>query len=79
MAAFGVSVVLPMNGASYVDVACLDITDFSSCGRENQLNGCNTSIGALTDFAGNGNQLVQQFHQRHADGCSYPWHGARRG
>jgi hypothetical protein len=51
---FGVNVILPMNGASYVDVACLDITDYSSCGRDGQANSCNTSIGALSDFAGNG-------------------------
>jgi hypothetical protein len=51
---FGVGVVLPLNGASYVDVACLDITDFSSCGRSGQANGCNNDVGSLSDYAKNG-------------------------
>lgn len=49
----GVFVVLNLAGASYVDVECLDITDFSSCGRANQTDGCKTSY-PLSDFAGNG-------------------------
>lgn len=51
---FGVLNVLDMEGSSYVDVACLDITDFSSCGRSAQANGCNTNVGSLSDFATNG-------------------------
>ncbi len=50
---YGVGAVLNMGGASYVDVACFDITDFSSCGRSSQLNGCNTNF-PITDFAGSG-------------------------
>ena len=44
---------LTLSGASYVDVACLDITDFSSCGRSGQANGCSTSY-PLSDYAGSG-------------------------
>lgn len=51
---YGVSSVLQMGGASYVDVACLDITDYSSCGRSGQVNQCNTNIGSLSDYATNG-------------------------
>lgn len=50
---YGVGVVLDMNGSSYVDVACLDITDFSSCGRSAQVNNCNTNF-PLSDYAGSG-------------------------
>lgn len=52
---YAVGAVLNMSGASYVDVACLDITDFSSCGRSAQANACNTS-SPLSDFAGSGIQ-----------------------
>ena len=51
---FGVGAVIPMSGVSYVDVACLDITDFSDCGRSGQAKACNTSIGSLSDFASTG-------------------------
>lgn len=50
---YGVGSVLTMLGASYVDVACLDITDFSSCGRIGQPNACHTSF-PLDDYAGEG-------------------------
>jgi hypothetical protein len=50
---FGVGAVLNMSGASYVDVACLDITDFSSCGKQGQINGCNSGF-PLDDYASNG-------------------------
>jgi hypothetical protein len=39
--------VLDLHGVSYVDVACLDITDFSACGRANQAVGCD----ATQDFS----------------------------
>jgi hypothetical protein len=39
-----------MGGSSYVDVACLDITDFSACGKAAQAVGCSSS----QDFATNG-------------------------
>ncbi len=51
---YGAYSVMNMSGASYVDVACLDITDFSSCGRSSQPHDCNTSPGTLSDFANNG-------------------------
>ncbi len=51
---FGVDTILSMRDASYVDVACLDITDFSDCGRASQVNGCNSSTGTLSDYAASG-------------------------
>ena len=56
---YGVSNVLNLAGASYVDVACLDITDFSSCGKSGQANGCKTGY-PLDDFASNGIALSRQ-------------------
>jgi hypothetical protein len=50
---YGAGAVLNLSGTSYVDVACLDITDFSSCGRSGQLDACNTSP-PLSDYATNG-------------------------
>jgi hypothetical protein len=50
---YGVGAVLSMGGASYVDVACFDITDFSACGRSGQVNGCNTNF-PIDDYAGTG-------------------------
>ncbi len=57
---YGVNSVLSMRGASYVDVACLDITDFSPCGRAAQATGCNTSPGTLSDYAGSGIEWSNQ-------------------
>ena len=51
---FGLNAVIRMNGASYVDVSCLDITDHSSCGVQGQEEACLTHQGRLTDFAKNG-------------------------
>lgn len=42
--------VFNLRGTSYVQLGCLDITDFSSCGRANQTHGCNTAIGSMDDF-----------------------------
>ena len=50
---YGVYAVLNMQGTSYVDVQCLDITDFSACGRSGQVHGCNTNY-PLDDYATNG-------------------------
>jgi hypothetical protein len=44
---WGAFSVLNLDGASYVDIACLDITDFSACGRANQKVGCD----ATQDFS----------------------------
>ena len=51
---YGVGAVLNLAGASYVDVACLDITDFSSCGKAGQTRRCNASVGSLDDYADTG-------------------------
>lgn len=52
---YGAGQVLSMAGANYVDVACLDITDFSPCGRVGQTNQCENQDGTITaDFATNG-------------------------
>ncbi len=47
---WGVGTVLTLSGTSYVDVACLDITDYSACGRATQTVGCDST----QDFAQNG-------------------------
>ncbi len=48
---YGVFTVLDLRGAKYVDVGCLDITDFSPCVKG---MGCNTNPGQLDDYAVNG-------------------------
>ncbi len=53
---FGVSAVFSLVGVSNVDVACLDITDFSSCGQSGQVNRCSTTF-PVSDYASNGIQL----------------------
>jgi hypothetical protein len=40
---WGVGDVLNLTGSSYVDVACMDITDFSACGRFSQQVGCDAT------------------------------------
>jgi hypothetical protein len=40
---WGVVNVFDLSGASYVDVACVDITDFSACGKASQAVGCDGS------------------------------------
>jgi hypothetical protein len=47
---FGVNSVFSLQGSSYVDVACFDVTDFSNCGRAGQANSCSTS-NPLSDYA----------------------------
>ena len=49
--------VLSFGGASYVDAACLDITDFSACGRANQQVACESNGATIADFAGSGIQF----------------------
>jgi hypothetical protein len=53
---YGVESVFYLQGASYVDLACFDITDSSSCGLSGQSHGCNTSY-PLDDYATNGIQM----------------------
>ena len=50
---YGVGHALTLSGSSYVDLACLDITDHSACGRGNQTDACSTSF-PLSDFATDG-------------------------
>ena len=40
---WGLYTVMNMRGASYVDLACLDVTDFSSCGGANQAVSCDST------------------------------------
>jgi hypothetical protein len=51
---YGVAAVLNMRGSSHVQIACIDVTDFSSCGTAGQRNGCNREVGKLSDYASNG-------------------------
>ena len=53
---FGTFAILNMTQSSHVEIACLDLTDFSSCGRSGQKNGCNSNVGTLSDYATNGVQ-----------------------
>ena len=53
---YGVFAVLSLEGASYVDVACFDITDFSSCGLSGQAHSCNKDF-PVDDYASNGIQM----------------------
>jgi hypothetical protein len=54
---WGTGTVLSLNGASYVDVSCVDITDFSNCGRDADTVSCETNGNVVADFAGNGISL----------------------
>jgi hypothetical protein len=48
---YGLSAVLDVSGAAYIDVECLDITDFSSCGFVGQAVPCNKTTAPYDDFA----------------------------
>ncbi len=50
---YGPGAVFALNGVNYVDVACLDVSDESSCGRVGQVNSCSTSY-PLSNYAGSG-------------------------
>jgi hypothetical protein len=50
---YGTGSVIGTNGTNYVDYACLDITDYSTCGRSGSVNNCATSY-PLDDYANNG-------------------------
>ena len=50
---YGAVSVFDLRGASYVDIACFDITDFSSCGRASQTHNCSSTY-PLDDYAMNG-------------------------
>jgi hypothetical protein len=50
----GVSAVVSLTGSSYVDLACLDITDFSNCGRDTDTVSCESNGQVTSDFASDG-------------------------
>ena len=50
---YGVFSVFKLVGSSYVDLACFNISDHSSCGSANQINGCVKSF-PLSDYAETG-------------------------
>jgi hypothetical protein len=54
---WGVSSVISLSGASYVEAACLDITDFSNCGKDTDAVSCETGGNVPSDFASNGIRL----------------------
>ncbi len=51
---WGVSTVVSLAGSSYVDLACLDITDFSNCGKATDTVSCSSNGRILSDFAADG-------------------------
>lgn len=58
---WGVGAVLDLSGSSYIDLECLDITDFSSCGRASQRSACQSGNGTvISDYAGSGISLNNQ-------------------
>ncbi len=57
---WGVGAVMILNGSSYVDVACLDITDFSNCGRSSDTIPCVINGNVVADYANNGIELSNQ-------------------
>jgi Chitobiase/beta-hexosaminidase C-terminal domain len=58
---YGVGDVFTLIGISYVDVACFDVTDFSSCGLSGQLNQCSKNY-PLSDYASNGIEFTNTTH-----------------
>ncbi len=52
---YAIGAVFSLAGVSYIDFACFDITDFSSCGQSGQLNQCSRDV-PLSDYASNGIQ-----------------------
>lgn len=47
---YGVGEVMNLSGTSYADVECLDLTDFSACGRSGQTDACSSGY-PLSDYA----------------------------
>lgn len=50
---YGAGHAFALSGSAYVDIACLDITDHSSCGRSGTSNLCQTGF-PLDDYANDG-------------------------
>lgn len=55
---WGASWVVSLSGASYVKLACLDITDFSNCGKDADAVGCESGGNVTSDFASNGIKIT---------------------
>jgi hypothetical protein len=53
----GAGAVMALNGSSYIDVACLDITDHSNCGRSTDVVSCVENGATVSDYANNGIQI----------------------
>lgn len=51
---WGLNTVLSVAGANYVDIECLDLTDFSSCGKSGQAHGCSQGPIGWDDFTDTG-------------------------
>jgi hypothetical protein len=54
---WGVGSVVSLKGSSYVDLACVDITDFSNCGRDTDEVSCEMNGHVVSDFASDGISL----------------------
>ncbi len=55
---WGVNSVVSLSGASYVDVECLDVTDFSDCGKDKDVVSCESGGNVTSDFASNGIRIT---------------------
>lgn len=55
---WGASWVVSLAGASYVDLGCLDITDFSDCGKDTDVVACESGGNVSSDFAADGIKLT---------------------
>jgi hypothetical protein len=47
---WSVYTVLDLTGASYVDVGCIDVTDFSNCGKASDTVGCTDGVNDYATF-----------------------------
>ena len=74
---YGVSSVLTLSGASYVDVACFDITDFSVLRSIRAGERLRDQLPHLR-LRRNWHLLEQHFHQRYCDRRSNSRHGGQR-
>jgi hypothetical protein len=51
---WGVLAVMTLKSAAFVDVECIDITDFSNCGKDSDTVNCESAGVVLSDFATQG-------------------------
>jgi hypothetical protein len=54
---WGVGIVLQLYSTSYVDIGCVDITDFSNCGKDNDVVPCESGGTPLSDYTADGIEL----------------------